>query len=258
MAASASPFRGPGNTAAVALVTQVDPSNFEFKEKDGKLANTLEISFVVVDPNGKVKAGNRETVTMGLKPETLERARRVGFRVQSRFEVAPGNYQIRVAATESGGQVGTVLMDLVVPDFTKDPLGMSGLVLSSAYAGGVPTAGTIAEVKDLLPGPVTTARNFARGDELAVMTEVYDNLGNQPHRVEIVTSLLEEGGKVALTQAEMRASSELGGARGGYGYLALIPLKDVAPGQYVLRVEARSTLKDGGTASRETLIRIVP
>lgn len=258
MAAFAAPFRGPDGTAAVALVTQVDPGNFEFKEKDGKLANTLEISFVVVDPSGKVKAGNRETVTMGLKPETFERARKVGFRVQSRFEIAPGKYQVRLAATESGGLVGTVLMDLVVPDFTKDPLGMSGLVLSSAYAGGVPTAGTIPEVKDLLPGPVTTARNFARGDELAVMTEVYDNLGHQPHRVEIVTSLLEEGGKVALTQAEMRASSELGGARGGYGYLALIPLKDVAPGQYVLRVEARSTLKDGGTASRETLIRIVP
>lgn len=258
MAASAAPFRGPGTSAAVSLVVQVDPGNFVFKEKDGKLANTLEVSYVVVDPNGKVKAGNRETVTMGLKPETFKRTMEVGFRIQSRFEVEPGRYQVRLAATESGGQVGSVLMDLTVPDFAKDPLAMSGLVLSSAYAGAVPTAGVVPEIKDLLPGPPTTARNFARNDELAVLAEVYDNAGTQPHTVEIVTSLLDEAGRTASSQSEQRSSRDLGGARGGYGYLAVIPLKDIAPGQYVLRVEARSSLKDGGRVSRDTLIRILP
>lgn len=258
MAATASPFRGPGETAAVSLVVQLDLRNFAFTEKDGKLANTLEVSYVVVDPKGKVRTGNRETVTMGLKPETFKRAMELGFRVQSRFEVPPGRYQLRLAATETGGQTGSVILDLSVPDFTAEPLSMSGLVVSSAFGGAVPTVGEVPEIKDVLPGPPTTARYFARQDELAVLAEVYDNRASQPHSVDIVTSLLDETGRVAYSQAEQRKSSELGGGRGGYGYLGRIPLKDLAPGQYVLRVEARSTLKEGGTASRETLIRILP
>lgn len=258
MAATASPFRGPGETAAVSLVVQLDLRNFAFTEKDGKLANTLEVSYVVVDPKGKVRAGNRETVTMGLKPETFKRAMELGFRVQSRFEVPPGRYQLRLAATETGGQTGSVILDLPVPDFTAEPLSMSGLVVSSAFGGAVPTVGEVPEIKDVLPGPPTTARYFARQDELAVLAEVYDNRASQPHSVDIVTSLLDETGRVAYSQAEQRKSSELGGGRGGYGFLGRIPLKDLAPGQYVLRVEARSTLKEGGTASRETLIRILP
>ena len=157
-----------------------------------------------------------------------------------------------------GGKVGSVLLDLEVPDFTADKLSMSGLVVSSAYARAVPTVGTIPEIKDLLPGPPTTARNFANRDELAVLAEIYDNQGAVPHSVDVVASLLDSTGKTAVSQSERRASSELGGTRGGYGYTAIIPLKDLAPGQYVLRVEARSSLKDGGSASRETLIRILP
>ncbi|MEW5983095.1 MAG: VWA domain-containing protein [Acidobacteriota bacterium] len=258
MAATAAPFRGPGNAAAVALIVQLDPGTFAFKEKDGKLANTLEVSYVVVDQTGKVKAGNRETVTMGLKPETFKRFMQAGLRVQSRFEAPPGRYQVRVAATESGGSVGTVLVELLVPDFTAEPLTMSGLIVSSAYARAVPTTGDVAEIKDVLPGPPTTARNFAHADELAVLTEIYDNRGDQPHSVDIVASLLDQSGRTAFSLSERRSSRELGGRRGGYGYTARIPLKDLAPGQYVLRIDARSSLKDGGSASRETLIRILP
>ena len=43
---------------------------------------------------------------------------------------------------------------------------------------------------------------------------------------------------------EERDSSELKGSAGGYGFAARIPLKDMAPGLYVLRVEAQSRLGD--------------
>ena len=134
---------------------------------------------------------------------------------------------------------------------------MSGLVLSSVAAGGVPTAGAVAELGSALPTPPTTARVFSADDELAVLAEIYDNQGAQPHAVDITATLKADGRVSVFTNTERRASKELGGARGGYGYTTRIPLTDLTAGLYVLRVEAKSSL--GGTAAvaREVQIRIV-
>ena len=53
-----------------------------------------------------------------------------------------------------------------------------------------------------------------------------------------------EGGQSVFQSREERDSSELGGSSGGYGFSARIPLKDIAPGLYVLRVEAQSRVGD--------------
>jgi VWFA-related protein len=253
---NATAFRGEAPNAAVALVTQTAPvQGLAFTQKDGKYTNKIEVSAIAVDPQGKVRGGMRDTVELSLRPETYARVQQAGFRIQSRLEVPPGRYQLRVAVREGGGKIGSVYYDLVVPDFAKEPLSMSGLVLSSALAGSVPTAGTIPEIKDILPGPPTAARAFSTRDQLAVLAEVYDNQRQASHRVEIVTSLRANDGRVAFSTSETRSSSELGGGTGGYGYTAVIPLGDLVPGLYVLRVEAKSTL-EGQSAAREVLVRI--
>ena len=50
---------------------------------------------------------------------------------------------------------------------------------------------------------------------------------------------------------EERESSDLGGKSGGYGYTTKIPMKDLPPGSYVLKVEATSRLGAGATTKRE-------
>jgi hypothetical protein len=55
----------------------------------------------------------------------------------------------------------------------------------------------------------------------------------------------------------VRDSSELAGKRGAYLYPTRIPLKDLAPGSYVLKVAAHSRLGQGTTADRQVRIGIV-
>jgi hypothetical protein len=57
---------------------------------------------------------------------------------------------------------------------------------------------------------------------------------------------------------ETRDSSDLGGQRGGYGYTTTIPLKDLPPGKYVLKVEAKSRLGQTPPAVREARIEVGP
>lgn len=254
----AAPLKGPGTKAAVAIVTQLLGRDMTFTQKGGAYTNALELSYIAVDKNGKMAAGNRDSLNMTLKPETYQRVMQMGFRVQSRLELPPGAYQLRLAAREGGGKLGSVHYDLVVPDFAKEPLALSGLLISSAAAGAIPTAGVIAELGNVLPAPPTTVRNFVSGDELALLAEVYDNQPTaQPHSVFITTTLKADGGRTVFSTDEQRSSKELGGKKGGYGYTARVPLKDLTPGLYVLRVEAKSGLKDVPSAARDVQIRIV-
>jgi hypothetical protein len=161
------------------------------------------------------------------------------------------------ARAANADAVGTVLYDLDVPDFAKQPFSMSGLVLSSNFSALTPTGRADQELQQILKTPPTTARDFPVLDTLYAFVEVYDNQ-TQPHQVDITTTLRADDGRVVFKTEEQRSTDELQGARGGFGYVAQVPLRDVAPGQYVLRVQAQSRLSGSTPVDREALVRIWP
>jgi hypothetical protein len=253
LSAFAAPFKGAGNTNAIALSIEVDARTMKFAAKpDGRFANDLEVTLYALDgSSGKVKDGAHDVVGVVLRPQVTEM--RSPFRVVRALKVPPGKYQLRIGARESGGKVGAVVYDLEVPDFSKGPISMSGVVLSSAASLRIPTAspgGT--DVKDLLPEPPSASREFDRGDELSTFVEIYDNLGTTPaHRVVITTTVLSDEGKSVFSASDERRSDELTVHGGGYGQTSKIPLSTFAPGRYVLRVEAKPTLGNSAPILRE-------
>jgi len=257
LSAFAAPFKGAEPNASVLVTVEVPGTDFAFARRGGRFVDDLEMSMQAIDETGKIRGGDHNAVKLDLRPETHAFVLQHGVRFLSRVSIPPGRYQLRIAAHEqNASRVGSVLYDLVVPDFSDAPLMMSGLVITSAAAARTPTPKADAEIAKILPAPPTTDRTFAAGDELALFTEVYDNKPQTPHGVDITTSVLADDGHVVYKTEDERQSSELGGARGGYGYTAAVPLKDVAPGIYVLRVEARSRL-GGDPVTREVQFRVV-
>jgi hypothetical protein len=227
------------------------------EERDGAYRNSLELALVAVNQSGKTFSGGRNTLDLNMQPDTAKRAAVLGFRVISTIDLPPGRYTLRVGARENNTKkAGSVSYDLEVPDFTKEKLLMSSLALTSAASSAAPTARAKDPLQQLLPGPLSTHREFPQADELALFAEVYDNNGNQPHKVRIQASLRAEGGQSVFQTSEERDSTELKGSAGGYGFATRIPLKDVAPGLYVVRVEAQSQLGDRPTVMRESVIRV--
>jgi VWFA-related protein len=257
MGVQAAAFKGTAPNASVAVVTQFAGSAMKFTEAEGVFRNTIELSYVAIDAAGKVVKGDRNTAELKLSPQTYQAVQNTGFRLVSRLELKPGRYTLRIAATESGGgQVGSVVYDVEVPDYSSEPLSISGLVLTSTTAAMTPTARPDEQLKEVLPGPPTIVRDFYQPETLALFAEIYDNEAGKPHRVDITTQLLAEDGRTVFKTEDERSSDELKGARGGYGYTAQVPLRDIAPGAYVLRVEARSRLASDKPVKRETELRV--
>jgi VWFA-related protein len=255
--ASAVPFKGTAPNASVVVIVQVDGKDLRFAPKDDRFEDSVEVSVVAIDKIGKTRGGERMTLDMPLTAKTHAFVAEAGLAFQMRLNLPAGQYQLRIAGRDAGsGRVGSVHYDLDVPDFTSPPLAMSGLVLTADQAGQVPNPRPDEELTKLLPGTPITLREFARGDVLTAFVEVYDNQGDQPHKVQIASSVQAEDGRVMFKQEDQRSSTELKGARGGYGHLAKIPLRELGPGLYVLRLEARSSLKPETTASREVQFRV--
>ena len=259
MAAAAAAFKGEAPRASVVVVMEVDGSGLTFTEREGIYHDRLEVVVLPIDRKGEVDTENIERMAadMKLKPQTHEAVSRNGVRLMSRLELSPGRYQLRIGAREDGdGATGTLYYDLDVPDFSGEALVMSGLLMTSVRATQIPTMRQDAELKELLPGPPTTAREFSPSDTLALFTEIYDNRASAPHSVEIRTMLRGDDGSLVFSDSQERSTKELQAARGGFGHTAQIPLSGVQPGRYVLKVEARSTLSGSSPVAREILIRI--
>jgi hypothetical protein len=254
---SAVPFTGPAPKASVAVVLEIDPAHLKFVEKDGTFNEDLDVHMLALDSNSKLQDGGPQVVPLHLSAASHDTVARNGFRLMRRLTLPPGRYQIRVAVrATNGGAIGTLAYDLDVPDFSKSPLQMSGIALSAASSVRVPTANPDPGLKDVLPGPPTAVREFMRTDTLALFAEIYDNQTAAAHRVAISAKVLADDGKVMFTAEDERSSSDLQGKKGGYGYTLNIPLTQLAPGRYVLRVEGRTLLANGGTAARELEFRV--
>jgi len=256
LALTAAVFKGPAPKGSVVISTFVNGSTLPFAEAGGMFKNDLEVLGIATDDKGKTFATDRNTVNLNMQPDTAKRVMATGFRVIQSLELAPGRYNLRMAVRESNTRkAGSVTMDLEVPDFSKQPLTMSDIAVTSAMSGAAPTIRPKDPLEKLLPGPLTTYREFMPADEIAIFTEIYDNQ-KQSHKVEITATVKAEGGQSVFQTRADHDSSELAGSAGGYGFEARIPLKGFAPGLYVLRVEGIAQIGDRATVAKEIVFRV--
>jgi VWFA-related protein len=259
MQMQAGAFRGAvakDNKARVVVTVELSGEGFKFTEKNGLFHDVLDLSILSVDASGK-PTGKNQKVALDLKPRTHQLVAATGFRVLSETEVPPGRWQFRVAGrSENSGVAGSVFYDLDVPDFEKDALSLSGLMLTSATAGLVPTAGTAPMVKEVLPGPPTANRAFYPFDTLALFMEIYEG-EKVAHTLDVTTTLTAADGNVAYRVNDERSTASAKGA--SLVHTVQVPLKDIPPGIYTLRVTVTSRLgKKPPRADRALLIQVMP
>ncbi|HSK08053.1 MAG TPA: VWA domain-containing protein [Vicinamibacterales bacterium] len=255
--AAAVPFRGTGRQAAVLVLVQVRGSDLRFTPSGARFEDSVELAAVAIDAAGKTRAGERLKLDLALSARNAEFASGSGVIAHLRLNLPPGRYQLRVAGRAGGtGRVGSVHHDLDVPDFSDPPLAMSGLVLSADEAGQVPQPRPDPQLDGLLPASAITTRAFAASDRLTVLAEVYDNEADKPHSVEISTTIQGGDGRVLRRHADTRSSREIQSRRGAFVHTAAIPLEGLATGIYLLRTEARSTLRPDRIAGRDLLVYV--
>jgi len=255
----AAPFRHSQKEASVALAIELDGERLQFapQENGALFTNNLELSFFGINQDGRAQRATRSELNLTLRPETYQRVKAGGLRANPRIMLEPGRYQIRIGARDSvASQVGTVFYDLQVPDFRKDPLMMSGLLLTAASAQNAMTAQPDPGAPTLLPGPATSRRTFPSDDTLTVFAEIYDNMSErQARQLEVTVTLTSETGQQVFSARDTIANAQGSAHWTTYGLKRDVPLGGMPSGRYLLKVEAQAR-GNNVTVARETLITV--
>jgi hypothetical protein len=257
MAVFAASYKGTAREADVVISVEMDASRLDLIRNRNSVDGEIEIAAAAISAAGKVVKGQRYRLRLRLKADTYERAQANGLRLLSEMSLPPGRYQLRVVAGNiSSPSAGSVMYDLAVPDFTKDPLVMSDVSLTSASAEQVVTLMPEQPLRDVLPAPPTASREFTAGETLTVYAEVYENLRNRSAgTVDLKAELRDEAGRVLHTVMGIRSLSELRRASDAHRFIAELPVNG-EPGLYVIHVEAQGQIGEQRTVSRDIQISL--
>jgi len=262
LSVQAAPFRSTTKDGSVAIAVDIDPTRLHFKAaaNNTTYADELEVSFFSLNQQGKPVPGTTSALTLNLRPETYRIVQVGGLRANLRAPFAPGRYQVRVGVREKeSGEVGTVFYDLNVPDFSRDPLMVSGILLTSAAQSRVPSAAPDKTISpNDLPAPATSRRDFVQGDKLALFAEVYDNASKPGRSIDVVTRLTSQDGREAFSARDTLGANlpPSSAQTTTFAYAKQIDLADVAAGTYLLRVEATARGGNQPAVSSETIVTI--
>jgi VWFA-related protein len=250
----AASFKGPKDLSTVTFAIELEPSAFDFASEGGRWVESLEMATVIVPAGGAARPGDHSKKALALLPALYEAVKSRGARIVGQTDLPPGRYQLRVAAG-TRGKTGSTVYDLVVPDYSTAPLTLSGLVLSSDDSLRTPTMPLGTQAPAFPNGPPAATRSFARHDQLMVFGEVYDSARTGAHEVSITTTLRNGSGVPVRTTTGRGALA--GAGRGAiHKFTARMPLADLAPGQYVIRVEAQGDFGDRPSAARDIQILV--
>jgi VWFA-related protein len=253
MRAYAASFKGMGKDATVAISLEIAANKLNLIDDNGIHRGDMDILFAVTDAKGKRRPIMRHRAKLALTQATFDRVSHSALRVISELRLPKGRYQIRASA---GGAAiaGSVVYDLEIPDYDDD-FEISGLSLSSSVSGQTPTVSPYNHLDVAFPGPPTTVREFVRDDRVTLYAEAYENR-KKPHTVTMTVELRDTAGRVVGTHSLDRETKDKPKEASRYTFAPTLSLEDVPAGEYVLHVDARSSLDKNKPQVREIPIRV--
>jgi VWFA-related protein len=215
----------------------------EMTAADAIRARTIDFSLVAVDTNGKIST--RQRFKSSFTSMSGDGSRRIHF--GSRVDVAPGRYQIRLAAVSASGEIGSVFTEVQVPDFGA-ALALGGLSLASPAAPTAKLAELLANVLPLVPLASPDVRAGAQ-----VVAQLPIRVSSRANGPLIIEAKLARGGAAPQSIHTPPADVKAFAAAAGSVYTIALPL-NLEPGEYRLMVE---TTLGREKASREMTFRVV-
>jgi hypothetical protein len=171
-----------------------------------------------------------QTVGVTWRPDASGSSR---YEVVSRLTLKPGRYEVRVALDAAPNQRGSVYTFVDVPDFAKQPLSLSGVVLA---APGISSAGREA-FANVLPLVPTAQREFARTDQATAFVQIYQE-ASAPTRPATVRALIAGSTDRIVMDEATALPPDRFATNHSADYRLELPLAKLEPGEYLLTIDA--------------------
>ena len=217
---TAAAFAAPGRpTAEVLFAAGIDPAAGDLGGK------TIDLTATMLDLDGKPCATQHASIA--LEPDAQ-------LDLPVRLSVKPGRYLVQLSA-QSAGRSGVVVMDVDVPDFSREPLSASGLILRRKRSPAVSDTAAA----DPVPYLPSTIRQFRMIDDVIAFLRIYQGGKESIAPVRVSATITDEK-NVVKNESETVLESTNFSANRSADYQVSLPLEQLSTGQYLLQIEART------------------
>jgi VWFA-related protein len=254
MRVTAAPFGVPGRReAAVAVVLGVHQTA---PMRATRVVQSIDLRVAAYSPDGRQRASRREKVEATLNTPGFGGT--IGYELLSRLDLAPGRYQLRLAAESSlhgirltprapevgliapgedtAGKSGSVYYELDVPDFLNTPLSVSGILLTVTPAV---VSGPKDRLASLVPVVPTTLREFTRDDQVTGFLRVSQGGKNVLAPITLSVRIVDGNGANVFDTSETLRADRFAKARAADYFLDL-PIARLKSGPHLLTIQAKA------------------
>jgi hypothetical protein len=250
MQVTAAPFATSGKNAALAIVAAL-------RHPIGNRQANYQVELIATafTPDGQSRASVRQTARLTLRPDVNSDAQ---YEILSQIQLKPGRYSLRIAAQlpdsagpvaisgpregepapvrsqPAAGRTGSVFYDVTVPDFGKEALSLSGVLVSVTPDLPAAPKNALATITKVVP---TSIRVFTSADTAVATLRVYQRGAKERLPVTVTARILDTADSSAFTATELVAADSFPADRSA-DYNFPIPLARLTPGAYLLTFEA--------------------
>jgi VWFA-related protein len=196
-------------------------------------SQTLELELRAVTTEGRFALGERRTAQATLRPATarLDDA----FDLLARIVLPPGRYELRFGATLSPANLaGSLFADVEVPDFKRDPLSVSG-VLMETNGGNAGPLDAFADLTKVIP---TSSRVFTRRDSPQAFVRIYQGGDGALARASIRVTLRDRADELIFNNRFPLPADRFDAATRATDFKFMLPTVAMKAGAYLLTFEA--------------------
>jgi GWxTD domain-containing protein len=232
------------SSVMTSITLQFNNKDLNFQSKEGVQKAVVNIYGRITTITRKVVNVFEDTVEVPSAPEMLEAMRKVKSIYQKTIPLIPGTYRLNVVAKDVvGGSMTNYEVALRVPLMDSDKLTTSSLVLADMIEK-VPTksigAGPFV-INDSKVRPRVDS-TFKRDEKMGIYLKIYNFEGDEKTRKpagEVEFQVFKKGATEPLPGYDFTEDvSQIPRATASQVVIEkLLPLKDLAPGQYEIRVK---------------------
>jgi hypothetical protein len=242
-----------GNVARVNVAIEIPPSSLKFEKEKGKMRSTLNVLAIAYKADGTVGARFSDAVKLDFENQKeVDAFEEHPYHYENQFDVASGQYNLKVVFSAGGENFGKLEQPLVVDAYDTKKFSLSALALSTKFrkTAEMDQALETALLEDRTPLVAqgfqvvpTGSAKFNKTDNAAMYFEIYEPA--------LLNAELPKGLAVGLqirvTDAKGATKSDSGGFRipvpekGGnpaIPFAAKIPVATLDPGSYKVEVVA--------------------
>ena len=246
------------NIAQVHLAVEIPSAALKFEKVKGKQRATLNILGIAYKADATIAARFSDTVNVDFdEKKQIEDFQKQPFRYENQFDIASGDYKLKVAFSSGNDTFGKLENPLVIDPYRGQDFSISGVALSNDIRRAADNSTGLDSqlLQDRTPllfqgvqvAP-SASNHFKKTDVAAVYAEVYEPLLKKPNPPEVAYELIVVERKSGQEKYHIGERTPAGKAGDPVIALGLrLPVSTLGPGSYQMKLRA---VDSAGNASK--------